>query len=610
MFDLPARLPDPQRLLIDQMAAVQRTLPATIAGNLLLAAVLAWALQGAVPAAGLALWVGLVVLHCAANVWVLRATRRRPLTARNAPRRAAAAVRSAGVLGLVWAGGILLLWPAGDASLPQRFLLVFLVAGVSSGALHSLSPHLPTFTAFFVPTVAAVALAALREGGPIFHAVAGISVVYGIVTYRYAQSLNRTLLDAMGGRHELAALAERLRQEMQLVDQAQRARTRLLAAASHDLRQPVHALSLVLGLLDSEPLAPQAARRLKLAQQSVEALAAQFDALLDLARLEAGVMKAEPRRVQLAPLVLNLADALRPQAEARGLTLRVRVTGASVWTDPVLLERMLRNLLVNAIRYTDRGGVLMALRTLPGAGTGEDTKGGGARIEVVDTGIGIRPDQQSLVFDEFVQGEGAAGRGGLGLGLSVVQGCAALLGHALTLRSAPGRGSRFSIDIAPQDAPAQPAVHPPPHTSPGLADGLAAQRAPLHDANALEPLRGCLVALLEDDDAVRAATTEVLQRWGALVIAGPGLPPVLAQLVAQRQVPALLVVDGHLAGGASGIDAVLQLRQEYNDDQLPAVVISADAAALEQARSAGLVALRKPVSQDALAAALRQTLRR
>ena len=607
MTDVPARLPDPQRLLIDQMAAVQRTLPATIAGNLLLAAVLAGALGGTVPAAGLALWVGLVALHCAANVWVLLATRRRPLTSRNAPRRAAAAVRSAGVLGLVWAGGILLLWPVGDASLPQRFLLVFLVAGVSSGALHSLSPHLPTFTAFFVPTVAAVALAALREGGPTFQAVAGISVVYGIVTYRYAQSLNRTLLDAMGGRHELAALAERLRQEMQLVEQAQRARSRLLAAASHDLRQPVHALSLVLGLLDGEPLAPQAARRLKLAQQSVEALAAQFDALLDLARLEAGVLTADLRRVALAPLVLNLADALRPQAEARGLTLRVRVTGAWVWTDPVLLDRMLRNLLVNAIRYTDRGGILLALRALPGAAGSS-----GARIEVVDTGIGIRPDQQAVVFDEFVQGEGAAGRGGLGLGLSVVQGCASLLGHALTLRSTPGRGSRFSIDMAPQAAPAQPAAYPyqSPLTSPAAAGGLAAQVASLHDANVLEPLRGCLVALLEDDDAVRAATTEVLQRWGALVIAGPGLPPVLAQLVAQRQVPALLVVDGHLAGGASGIDAVLQLRQEYNDDQLPAVVISADAVALDQARSAGLVALRKPISHDALAAALRKMLQR
>lgn len=605
MTDVPARLPDPQRLLIDQMAAVQRTLPATIAGNLLLAAVLAGALEGTVPATGLALWVGLVALHCAVNVWVLRATRRRPLTARNAPRRAAAAVRSAGVLGLVWAGGILLLWPVGDASLPQRFLLVFLVAGVSSGALHSLSPHLPTFTAFFVPTVAAVALAALREGGPTFQAVAGISVVYGIVTYRYAQSLNRTLLDAMGGRHELAALAERLRQEMQLVDQAQRARTRLLAAASHDLRQPVHALSLVLGLLDSEPLAPQAARRLKLAQQSVDALTSQFDALLDLARLEAGVLKAEPRRVLLAPLVLNLADALRPQAEARGLALRVRTTELTAWTDPVLLERMLRNLLVNAIRYTDRGGILLALRALPGA-----VRGSGARIEVVDTGIGIRPDQQALVFDEFVQGEGAAGRGGLGLGLSVVQGCASLLGHVLALRSTPGRGSRFSIDLASPPAAVQPAACQPLHALPTAADELATRGAPLQDANAQEPLRGCLVALLEDDDTVRAATTEVLQRWGAQVIAGAALPPVLAQLVSQHEVPALLVVDGHLAGGASGIDAVQQLRQEYNDDELPAVLISADAAALEQARSIGLVALRKPVSHDALAAALRQTLQR
>ena len=607
MTDRPARLPDAQRLLIDQLAAVQRTLPATIAGNLLLAAMLAVALHGTVPAIGLSLWVGLVALHCAANVWVLRATRARPLTARNAPRRAAAAVRSAGVLGLVWAGGILLLWPVGDASLPQRFLLVFLVAGVSSGALHSLSPHLPTFTAFFVPTVAAVALAALREGGPTFQAVAGISVVYGIVTYRYAQSLNRTLLDAMGGRHELAALAERLRQEMRLVEQAQRARSRLLAAASHDLRQPVHALSLVLGLLEGEPLAPPAARRLKLAQQSVDALAAQFDALLDLARLEAGVLRAEPRRVALSLLVLNLADALRPQAEARGLLLRVRVTEAWAWTDPVLLERMLRNLMVNAIRYTDRGGVLLALRAWPSAGAGN-----GARIEVVDTGIGIRPDQQSLVFDEFVQGEGAAGRGGMGLGLSVVQGCASLLGHALRLRSTPGRGSRFSIDLASPVASVQVAETPfaNAHAPAAAIDLFATGGAPVRGPDAHEPLRGCLVAVLEDDDAVRAATTEVLQRWGAQVIAGSTLPRVLAQLVAQPQVPGLLMVDGHLAGGASGTDAVLQLRQEYNDDLLPAVVISADPVVLEQARHAGLVALRKPVSNDALAAVLRKTLQR
>ena len=144
-------------LLADQVAAVQRTLPATVAGNLLLAALAGWALHGHAPAVALATWAGLLSLHCAANVGVFSATHDRPVTARNAARRARAGVRSALVLGLLWAGGILWLWPAADAALPQKFLLVFLVAGVSSGALHSLSALLPAFSAFFVPTVSAVA---------------------------------------------------------------------------------------------------------------------------------------------------------------------------------------------------------------------------------------------------------------------------------------------------------------------------------------------------------------------------------------------------------------------------------------------------------------------
>ena len=271
---------DPSQLLADQIAAVQRTLPATVAGNLLLAAVLGWVLHDSASPVALWVWGGLLALHCAANGWVIAATRRRPVTPRNAARRARAGVRSALVLGLVWAGGILVLWPAGDAALPQKFLLVFLVAGVSSGALHSLSPHLPTFTAFFVPTVAAVALAAAREGGAVFQAVAGITAVYGFVTWRYAQSLNLTLAEAMSGRHQLSALALRLGQEVQRVEQAQRARSRLMAAASHDLRQPVHALSLFLGLVAVDPLPPAQARRIALAQRSVESLSAQFDALL------------------------------------------------------------------------------------------------------------------------------------------------------------------------------------------------------------------------------------------------------------------------------------------------------------------------------------------
>ena len=583
-----------RRLLVDQMTAVQRTLLATVAGNLLLGVVVIWALRSVVPVLALVIWATLLALHCAANLWVIAATRKRPVTLRNAGPRARAAVRSALVLGLVWAGGILALWPAGVAALPQKFLLVFLVAGVSSGALHSLSAHLPTFTAFFVPTVSAVAVAALLEGGPVFDAVAGIAVVYGVVTWRYARSLNHTILEAMRGRHELAALAAQLEQEVQRVQQAQRARSRLLAAASHDLRQPVHALSLALGLVASSPMPPAQAQRLALAQRSVDSLAAQFDALLDLGQLDAGVLHAEPRRVALRPLVERVVEAMRAQAEARGLALRLRAADAVAFTDLLLAERMLRNLLANAIRYTDRGGVLVALRA---------RAAGGARLEVVDTGIGIPLQAQSHIFKEFTQAEGAAGRGGLGLGLAIVQGCAQLLGHALAVRSVPGRGSRFTIDLQPAPLGAVESVleaadQHPPAASPGPAPG----------GQPMAALAGLVVILVEDDDAVRATTADVLTEWGAEVVAAASVEDALARLVMRPLRPALVIADGRLAVGAGGVEAVQRVRDEYNDDDLPALVVSADLAALQAARAAGLVALGKPVTPAALAAAAGQVL--
>lgn len=582
---------DPARLLVDQVVAIQRTLPVTVAGTLLLGAVVVWALHGLVPAIGLAVWGALLVLHCAANVWVIAVTRHRPVSLRNARRRARAGVRSAFMLGCIWAVGILALWPAADGALPQKLLLVFLVAGVSSGALHSLSTHLPTFTAFFVPTVAAVAGAALREGGEVFLAVAGVAAVYGLVTWRYAYTLNRTLLDAMRRRHEMAALASRLEAEAQHVRQARRARSLLLAAASHDLRQPVHALSLTLGVGASGPMQAAQSQWLSLAQRSVQALAVQLDALLDLGRLDAGELRAEPRSVPLRPLVERIVEAMRPEAAARGLALRMRAAEATVYTDPLLAERMVRNLLTNAIRYTDQGGIVVALRACPT---------GGARVDVVDTGIGIPLHAQAGVFDELVQVDPAAGRGGFGLGLAIVRGCAQLLGHELLLRSVPGRGSHFTVCFQA----------PPPRAASlaGVAETALPDEAASPDGTARPALDGAVVVLVEDDAAVRAATAALLAQWGAEVIAEADVERALGRLVARPVRPALVIADGRLSAGPGGVAAVQRVREEYNADNLPALVISADSAALAEAQAAGLIALRKPVTPAALEAATRQAL--
>lgn len=585
---------DNGRLLADQISAIQRTLVPTVAGNLLLGLLVGWALHRHVPSAGLAAWLVLLAVHCAFNIWTIRAARNRPVTPRNASRRAAAAVRSAAALGIIWAGGILALWPEGPEALPERFLLAFLVAGVSSGALHSLSAHLPTFTAFFVPTVAAVALSSLLEGGKVFLSMAGITVVYGVVTWRYAQSLNQTLIEAIRRRHQLEALAHRLTDQIRLSERAQRARSRLLAAASHDLRQPVHALALLLGVAADDASTPAQHRRMGLARQATDGLAAQLDALLDLARLDAGVLKAEPRLTALHPLVGAVVDAMRPSAEARGLALRFRAAHITALTDPLILERMLRNLLSNAIRYTDRGGVLVALRP---------ARRGGATLDIVDTGIGIPPEQQTQVFDEFVQGAGAAGRGGLGLGLSIVRGCAELLGHGLSLRSTSGRGSRFTIAFTPDQAVVVERTAPPEHAS----DAQAPTR-PVAGPHAEQVLGGRIVVLIEDDEAVCLATSELLSAWGATVVAGATIDAVLHQLVAVVGVPALVIADGRLADGASGIDALRRIHDEYNDETIPAIVISADPDVLAAAQAAGLSTGRKPIDAGRLATCVQAAL--
>jgi two-component system, sensor histidine kinase len=234
-----------------------------------------------------------------------------------------------------------------------------------------------------------------------------------------------------------------------MAERANQAKSRFFAAASHDLRQPLHALSLFVAALKARNQQPETQTLIDNIEASTAAMELLFNALLDISRLDAGAIEAHPVHFPLHKLLLDLEQQFGALAADKQLRLRFRPCDVTLYSDPLLIERILVNLIANAIRYTDDGGVLVACRR----------RGRMVRISVIDTGRGIPPDQQESVFQEFVQLHNPARdrSKGLGLGLAIVSRLGRLLGHRVDLRSRPGHGSMFSIDVPLRRRQADPA---------------------------------------------------------------------------------------------------------------------------------------------------------
>ena len=396
-----------------------------------------------------------------------------------------------------------------------------------------------------------------------------------------------TLLDrfvaALGAvEGQAAALEERVALRTRELAEANAAKTRFLAGASHDLRQPVVSVSLLTGLLREQSL-PAAARVLadRIAD-SVAALNALLKGLLDLSRFDAGVVTPRREVVALRPLLdAALADE-RELARRKGLALRMRAGALKVRTDPLLAEQIVRNLVGNAVRYTDRGGVLVAARL---------RRPDRVLLQVWDTGRGIPEEARGTVFDEFVQIERSAGDtpGGLGLGLALVRRATRLLGMPLRLRSRVGHGSCFEVELplaGPEVASAATAIGAPPDPMP-------------------VPLAGQRLWVIDDEPDVREALRLRLEAWGADVRAFDGLAALAAALQTSSQRPDRLVTDQRLRDG-SGLQAASRVRDRWPG--LPVLVVTGDTAPGDVAllQRSGVPTLHKPFTAEALLAALRE----
>jgi two-component system, sensor histidine kinase len=362
------------------------------------------------------------------------------------------------------------------------------------------------------------------------------------------------------GEHQLIAAAlrdvtERKQIEAELVaareaaDRANLAKSRFLATASHDLRQPLQALSLLNGTLRRISRDAMLSEAFAQQDQAIGAMSRLLNALLDISKLEAGVIKPEVTDFTVAALFEELTNEFAQLAINKGLELRVEICADSIHSDPSLVEQILRNLLSNAIKYTRRGSVLLRCLHQPNF----------VDLEVLDTGIGISADQLPYIYDEFYQVGVApdATRDGYGLGLSIVSRLVKLLDLTLDVRSEPGKGSSFSLKLP---------------ASAGSA-AVESQRQQAPPASTRQDLAR-RVLLVEDDAGVRSATRMLLGAEGFEVSTAASIPEAL-QLAADPDPFDLLITDLHLGAGATGVDLVAALRARYGA-QLKSILVSGD----------------------------------
>jgi two-component system, sensor histidine kinase len=348
----------------------------------------------------------------------------------------------------------------------------------------------------------------------------------------------------------------------------------------------LHAARLSLSAMGDEMTTQQSQRLAEQLDHSLSTIEDLLRQLLDLSKLEAGVVKPSLETTALMPLFEAVAAGVRPVALQKGLLLTVRTTKVQTRTDPLMLRRVLQNLLANAVNYTDRGRVLLAARL----------RGGALRIEVWDTGSGIDPLEQDRIFEEFHRGAAQVDPGkvtGFGLGLAIVQRMSEALGHRVELKSWPGSGTRFSITV-PYAGQASAATAPIRRSAPE-AYGFSAAR----------------VVIIDNDRQVREAMQSLLAHWGCDTRIAGSLGDLDKLIYEDPQfTPALILADYHLDNGETGLAAVAKLRSAFSP-VLPGIIVTADYAdhTAMQSLDAGCELLRKPVRPAELRALMQHVLR-
>ena len=527
----------------------------------------------------LLIWLSAVCVSTVLRIWVIRSYRRASVAVQH--NRQWGRYFWLGTLsaGLIWG-----VWPFLFYHLyTTEYLLLIstIFAGMVAVSAASASIFLPAFVSFSVPLILPLALTHVLSGIESMVLTGVLLIVFLIINGFLAARGSLHHKELIRARFENQELMERLETEKTIAQKAVIAKSRFLAAASHDLRQPLHAMGLFLSALRNREADTKQLTIIDDMTKSAQALNGLFNSLLDVSRLDAEIIEFNPTHVSVVELFDRLRAQFNHQAQEKNLTLIVDAKNCVLYSDSILLERILRNLLANAIQYTHRGRVILSC---------EAQDNGSGLISLTDTGIGIPDDELDEVFSEYYQLSNSERnrQKGLGLGLAIVKRLCELMAIPMRIRSELGQGTVFELDVPEGDSAL---VEKPPTNAEPVS------------------VAGRRVLVIDDEPQVLQSMKHMLEDWGCQVLLAESARNALQIIALSDELPDLIFSDYRLANNLNGVDAVAAVRESLDAD-IPAIIVTGDTSPerLKEVSASDLQLLHKPVSADELHRVLSQLL--
>jgi two-component system, sensor histidine kinase len=531
-------------------------------------------------------WLAVMCAHQAVRIYHFLGYRSATRAEQSDPRWGRYYALAATTAGCIWgSAGVVMFVPQPV----EQVTLFLLLSGVVTVSMISLSAYAPAFFSLAPLTLLPFIARALWDSNSshAYFALVGL-LVLGMALV-FGRNMNKVFTESLSKRFEnldliaqLQAQTVELAEQKQAADQARleaerasSAKSQFFRAANHDLRQPLHALGMFGRALSERIRFPEVRGIVDGMNASIRALEALFNALLDISKLDAGAIEPTIRSFALRDLLAQVYRDFKPEADAKGLELQILASNVAVESDAILLERVLRNLVSNAIRNTTKGKVAVHSRV----------RGRGVRIRVFDTGRGIPKAERDRIFEEFYQvgNPDRHSKKGLGLGLATVKRITNLLDYKLRLTSRPGRGSVFSVDV--------------PLGREELAPVESAPRVEVPTTG----FAGKAIVVVDDEEVILTAMKAMLKGWNCEVLARSSTSDVLEGLGELSRYPDLIIADYRLQGGETGIQAIQRIRSELGQP-VPAIVVTGSVTEepVIEAEAGGYLLLHKPVLPEDL----------
>ncbi|MFL0810846.1 MAG: hybrid sensor histidine kinase/response regulator [Agarilytica sp.] len=507
-------------------------------------------------------WFAAVTVTCLARLFVAKYFSMQTLALHEYPRWGLIYAAVVGSTALAWSAGLFILTSPVNTEY-QLFMMMVLIA-LCIGASHSSTTYPLVGQVYNLPAMTAMIITCVMTGGIGFYIMALLGLMFAVMMIVVGRDSDRRFKEVQELRFELSKQKED-------AENANVAKSRFLAAASHDLRQPLHALTLFTGLLKEKITYPDVLKIVDNIDNSVDALQSLFNSLLDISKLDAGTIEVELNDFSLNDVLLPIENEFKVEAKEKDIELFIEPRIERVHSDFNLLSRIIRNLVSNAVRYTEHGSVLVLCKK----------QGDFVAIEVRDTGIGIPLNKHQEVFDEFVQLNNPERdrNKGLGLGLAIVNRLTKLLDYQLQLQSTAESGTSFILEIP-------------------LAKNQAPQKeAPKNqDILASLSLQGLRVFVIDDESDIREGTVGLLSSWECQAYGFESSSAAEAFIKSESFSPEVLLVDYRLQDNKTGIEAAKSISSLLDND-IPAAIITGDTAAdrLQEADASGYTLLHKPV---------------